>query len=231
MEYSIFSLSTFLLWEALFCTSETHGNTWNLSLTESYLSASISTIIQTKCYQLSNTWRSSEIQSVASSLTRSNFYIEVTFFLSSCIVSNYGFTKMQRRVATWILGAFHTLPSFDIEAITDLIPIYLHLCKLSGRAQLKAHSLSHNYILQPLLESRLSLCNNPHCLLLNSLSPHQWEIIKGSVIDMDNRFNKVFSAFDLLHKEFSPSSHIIDIFPNCFSFHPSNKWSINNLIS
>jgi len=146
------------------------------------------------------------------------------------MVSNYGFTKMQRRVAIWILGAFHTLPFFGIEAITGLIPIHLYLCKLSGRAQLKAHLLSHNYILQPLLKSKLSLCNDPHYLLLDSLSPHQWEMIKGPVIDIDNRFNEVFPAFDLLHKEFSPGSHIIDIFPSCFSFHPFNKLSINNLI-
>ena len=42
--------------------------------------------------------------------------------------------KIQRRAAIWILGAFHTLPSFSIEAIADLISIYLHLQKLSGRS-------------------------------------------------------------------------------------------------
>jgi len=34
---------------------------------------------------------------------------------------------MQRRAAIWILGIFHTLSSFGIEAITSLIPIHLHL--------------------------------------------------------------------------------------------------------
>jgi len=33
---------------------------------------------------------------------------------------------MQRRAAIWILGAFYTLPSFGIEVIAGLIPIYLH---------------------------------------------------------------------------------------------------------
>ena len=35
--------------------------------------------------------------------------------------------KMQCRAAIWILGAFQTSPSFGIEAITELIPIHLHL--------------------------------------------------------------------------------------------------------
>ena len=41
---------------------------------------------------------------------------------------------MQHRAAIWILGVFHTSPFFDIEAITELIPINFHLYKLSGRA-------------------------------------------------------------------------------------------------
>ena len=56
-------------------------------------------------------------------------------------------------------------------------------------------------------------------------------MIKGLIIDMDNRFNKVFSVFDPYNKEFSPGSQIIDIFPSWFSFHFSNKCSKNNLIA
>ena len=110
---------------------------------------------------------------------------------------------MQRRIATWILGTFHTSPSFGIEAIVDLIPIYLHLCKLSGRVQLRPYSLPYNHILWLLLESRLSLYNDPHYVSLDLLSPQQWEVIKGPVIDMNNRFDKVFPVFDPLNKEFS----------------------------
>jgi len=52
--------------------------------------------------------------------------------------------KMQRRAAIWILGAFKTSPTFGIEAIVGLIPINLYLQKLSGRSQLRAHSLPPN---------------------------------------------------------------------------------------
>ena len=82
-----------------------------------------------------------------------------------------------------------------------------------------------------LLKSRPSLCNNPHHFSLNSLSSYQWKMIKGPIVDMNNRFNKVFPAFDPLNKEFSPGSQIIDIFPSQFSFHSSNRCSKNNYIA
>ena len=43
---------------------------------------------------------------------------------------------MQQRVVLWILGAFCTLPTMEIKTIAGLIPIHLHLQKLSGRHQL-----------------------------------------------------------------------------------------------
>jgi len=46
---------------------------------------------------------------------------------------------------------------------------------------------------------------------------------------MDNKFNKVFPSFDSLNVEFSSGSHLIDIFPSHFSFHPYIKQKENNL--
>jgi len=70
-----------------------------------------------------------------------------------------------------------------------------------------------------LLESRLS-DNHTH---------HQRENIKSTIVDINNKYNEVFSLFDPLNTEFSPSSHIIDIFPSCFFFHPFTKSNDNNL--
>ena len=42
--------------------------------------------------------------------------------------------KMQRRAAIWMLGAFKMSPSYGVEAIVGLVPIYLHLCKLGSRS-------------------------------------------------------------------------------------------------
>ena len=121
---------------------------------------------------------------------------------------------MQKRMAIWILGVFQTSSSFSIKTIAGFIPIYLYLCKLSGRAQLRAHSLLYNHILHSLLKLRPSLCNDSYCFLLDSLFSYQQEMIKGPIVDMDNRFNEIFPAFDLYNKEFSPSSWIINIFPS-----------------
>ena len=49
--------------------------------------------------------------------------------------------------------------------------------------------------------------------------------IKSTIIDMDDRFNEILPAFDLLNKEFSPRLRIIDIFYNHFSFHSFIKSS------
>ena len=136
---------------------------------------------------------------------------------------------MQWRATGWILGIFYTFPSFGAEAITRLIPINLHLCKLSGGAQLRAHSLPYNHILHYLLKSRSTNCHNSHCFFLDLLTHCQRENIKGTITDMNNRFNEVFPSFDLLNKEFSPGFCLIDIFPSLFSFHPFGKYSSNNL--
>ena len=136
---------------------------------------------------------------------------------------------MQKRAAIWILGVFQTSPFFGIKAIVRLIPIYLHFCKLSSRAQLRVHALPNNYILQSLLKSRPLFSNNLYHFLLDLLSPYQREIIKGPVIDIDNRFNEVFPSFDPHNREFSPGSWLIDTFLSRFSFHSFNKCNNNNL--
>ena len=132
--------------------------------------------------------------------------------------------KLQRKVVIWILGVFKTSPSYDIEVIIGLIPIYLYLQKLSGRSQLRAHSLSSNYILRLLMNNISNIPNftshsHLYLLLLNSLTKWQCGLIKGPIIDIDNRFNKVFHLFDPLNPEFCPGNRVIDNFSNCFSFH------------
>ncbi|KXN86745.1 hypothetical protein AN958_09736 [Leucoagaricus sp. SymC.cos] len=42
--------------------------------------------------------------------------------------------QMQRNAALWITGAFRTSPSGGIESLASLIPIHLHLKKLTKRA-------------------------------------------------------------------------------------------------
>ena len=105
--------------------------------------------------------------------------------------------KIQRRVALLILGVFHTSPILGIKAIAGLIPIHLYLQRLSGRSQLRVHSLSSNHTIKLLSETRSLNDNESYQLLLENLMPRQWTIIKSLIVDMNNRFNKVFSFFFL----------------------------------
>ena len=49
------------------------------------------------------------------------------------------------------MGGFKTAPSMSIKTIAGLIPINLHLQKIRGRLQLRAHSLPPNHILCSLM--------------------------------------------------------------------------------
>ena len=78
--------------------------------------------------------------------------------------------KLQRRAAIWILGAFKTSPSYNIEVIVGPILIHLHLQKLSRRSQLRAYIFPANHILRLLLDNKSDNPSLSHSLLLSSLT-------------------------------------------------------------
>jgi len=80
-----------------------------------------------------------------------------------------------------------------------------------------------------LLESRPFDNIKQYPISLNSLTYYQRGIIKGSIVDIDNKFNEVSPSFDPLNVEFSPGFCLIDIFPSHFSFHSYIKQKENNL--
>ena len=131
--------------------------------------------------------------------------------------------KMQRRAATWILGAFKTSPSEGIEAIAGLIPIKYHLQKLVGRSQLRLAALPANHLIRSFMNdhSDYHSISNPHSI--NSLMDHQKSIVKGHLIDSNNKLYGIFLAFFPLHLEFNPGSRITDKFSGCFSFNLASK--------
>jgi len=131
--------------------------------------------------------------------------------------------KMQRRVASWIVGSFKTAPLMGIEAIASLTPINLHLQKIEGRLQLRVYSLPSSHILCSLMSSCNKFPLHQHPLLLNFLTKRQYSLIKGHLVDMDNHFNKVFSSFDFINPELFPGHRIINTFSNCFLFQLFNK--------
>ena len=60
-------------------------------------------------------------------------------------------------------------------------------------------------------------------LSLSGLKRYQCNLIKGSLVNMDNQFNEIFPSFIFLHLKFSPSSRVIDLFSNYFSFYLVSK--------
>ena len=134
---------------------------------------------------------------------------------------------MQRRAALWILGAFQTSPSIDIEAIAGLIPINLLLQKLSRRLQLCTQSLPPNHIIRLLLESNHSLYLEKHHLSLETLTIKQWLKVKSSIVDTNNRLNGVFNSFDSFNNELSPGNRLINLYSSYFYFHYSDRKSSN----
>ena len=131
--------------------------------------------------------------------------------------------KMQRRVAIWILGAFKMSLSESIEAIAGIIPIRFHLQKIAKRSQMQPFKLPTNHILRNLMDDLppLSTSQNPHSI--GSLTNCQASTTKGHLIDSCNKSYGIFPSFSLLNREFFPGSHIIDIFPDHFSFNLVTK--------
>ena len=114
-----------------------------------------------------------------------------------------------------------------VKAITGLIPINLHLKKLSGRSQLQVHSLLSNHILHSLMELRDNMLSNQHLFSLGNLTKCQCQLIKESVVDIDNHFNEVYPSFNPLHPELLPGNRIIDTFSDYFFFHSFSKYKNN----
>ena len=108
----------------------------------------------------------------------------------------------------------------------SLIPINLHLQKLCRRSQLWAHSLPSNHIICSLIEPSPCSSSIQHSSSLDSLTKYQCSLIKGYLVNMDNRFNKIFPSFVPLHPEFSSGNRVIDIFSNHFSFNLFSKKKI-----
>jgi len=55
-------------------------------------------------------------------------------------------TKIQRRAAIWILGAFKTSPTGAVESLAGLIPIHLQIRKLVYRNYICMHTLADTHI-------------------------------------------------------------------------------------
>jgi len=135
---------------------------------------------------------------------------------------------MQYRVALWISGAFWTLPT-GIKAILGLVPIHLYLKKLYNRFLLRGSLLSSNHITKSILSTNGSYEHIPHNISINNLTPKQRLCLNSPLINMDNRYNKLFPSFSAFDEEFNPGNQLIDSFPDQFSFHLHSSNAKNHI--
>ena len=131
--------------------------------------------------------------------------------------------KKQRRATIWVLGAFKILPTEGIKAIVGLIPIKFHLQKLASRSQLRFLTLSTSHLIRILVDNPSNLLNKhiPHSI--NMLTNCQRAIIKGYLINSNNKRYEIFLLFSLLYPKLLPGSRIVDNFPEQFSFNLGSK--------
>jgi len=69
-----------------------------------------------------------------------------------------------------------------------------------------------------------------HPASLNNLTSCQRSLVKGHLVNSNNKVYEIFPSFSPLHPEFFLGSRIIDNFPDRFSFNLSNKKEKNDTI-
>ena len=99
----------------------------------------------------------------------------------------------------------------------------------SRRLQLQTHLLSSNHFIYSFIEPSPLVFTFQHSFLFSFFTSRQHAFIKSYLVDMNNRFNKVFSSFISLYSKFFPDNRVINNFSNCFSFNLFNKHKNNNL--
>jgi len=119
-------------------------------------------------------------------------------------------------------ATFCTSSTWGVEAIIGLIPLYLHLKKISSKHQIKTSTLLLNHAINSLLERRHTKNSCLHCLSLENMTDKQRLKIKSSIINTNNCLNGIYPLFDFLNCKFSPRFRLIDKFSSHFSFHQAN---------
>jgi len=81
-------------------------------------------------------------------------------------------------------------------------------------------SLPKQHVINFLLNNHYSKNVKPYCLSIDKLIDKQYLKIKSLIVDTNNCLNKVHPLFNRHYK--LPRFHLVDNFPNCFSFHIVN---------
>ncbi|KXN81828.1 hypothetical protein AN958_03659 [Leucoagaricus sp. SymC.cos] len=152
------------------------------------------------------------------------------YFSGAKIVSKLKLLQqMQRNAALWITGTFHTSPSGGVESLAGLIPIYLHLKKLTKQVALQYITLSKSHLIHTLLSTHNAKGALPHPRSLDLLSEHNRATIQGPLVDADDSLMNVKEKFFPLHNANYPGSRLLDNFSDRFSFFDFNRSNLEEL--
>ena len=110
-----------------------------------------------------------------------------------------------------------------LEAIAGLISIKFHLQKLTSRSQLCSAALSENHLIRTLMHDPHNAHNKPTPHSINTLTKHQKTIVKGHLIDSNNKLFGIFPSFSPLNLELNLGSRVVDVFSDRFSFNLVNR--------
>ena len=184
METSTLSLLTSVHQKALFFDLKILGDTSVLSFTGNYFFINILVFTPIKLFFTIKSIKCWKTQFRDYFFIKNDFSIEHAFFLSYSMDFFCGsfaslayplkeLRKIQQRATIWITGTFHTLPTWGIKAITELILIYLHIQKISRRHQLCISSLSTNHVINFILQNRHAKNSPTYCLSLENITIKQ----------------------------------------------------------
>jgi hypothetical protein len=113
-------------------------------------------------------------------------------------------SRMQRRAALWIIGAFRTSPMGGCEAIAGLIPIHLHIRRLVDRSSFRANTLAASHPLRTLLGPGRSMAAEPHARLIYHMTAVMQTKVKSSLIEVNSRMLDIGEVFEPLCPELAP---------------------------
>ena len=110
-----------------------------------------------------------------------------------------------------------------------LIPIHLHLDKVSGRYHLRVASLPKQHAINSLFDDDHLKEAKLHWLAIDNFTKKQRLKIKSPVVDTNNYLNEIHPSFNRLHRELSSGFCLCDNLSNCFSFHKVDKKKPENI--
>ena len=93
--------------------------------------------------------------------------------------------SMQCKASLWITGAFSTSSTGGTESLARLIPIHLHLQKMTGCANFRAATLSDTHPLRSILGQDHHKGAQPHTCAISQMSEAFKQKVKGTVMEID----------------------------------------------